>query len=520
MGIDWGMFIVVAIGVAIVIGVIRWLVVSRRAARVRVTGNWLPLAWLCVAGVVGLVLIVTLFGPRQDFANPSPQQFQLAIRHAAELPAEVDAAMPAAVVHDGEVWRDVVEEQFETDIYPSTKLAAGSLARQIASHIQFRVLPKDVAPSDIRIVDGLGLDDSNEAVGEIARLLRLEFEVPASVHPEHFQVPAKITSPDEVLVLLSLPRRQTRAGAPWDSGERERSGSIQATIMGQRDRVSVMAQFIEKPWVSRFDEFISQRPATTFLLARTATFTNSEQAAHLAADDRAAESIAQMMMPLIHERPSPVLLRSDLQVRLRNTARWLIHSGHLVKDRFAQKLTRPYGEVWREAVLVELTPAQIESLRNYALEISARSHRESYTFHGGLLGIFAVVVGLYLFLNQATKGYYQARLAAWLSGALILCGLAFALVRQSLPHEETVRGFPVVGPGSSDSARGSHESSTELSPAHSSPPTKTGQKRPVLELTPPPEKPVDGPPPRVQRMPEDTDGIDSTLNSASPPITD
>lgn len=49
---------------------------------------------------------------------------------------------------------------------------------------------------------------------------------------------------------------------------------------------------------------------------------------------------------------------------------------------------------------------------------------------------------LFVFLNQATKGYYQAKLAAWLGGGLIVVALAFALIRQSRSQIATVPGFP------------------------------------------------------------------------------
>lgn len=82
MDVTWGFLILVAVGVAIAAAVTRRLVVSRRAAGGRVTGSWLPLVWLCVAGAVGLGLIITLVGPRQDFPGPSPQEFQSAIEQA------------------------------------------------------------------------------------------------------------------------------------------------------------------------------------------------------------------------------------------------------------------------------------------------------------------------------------------------------------------------------------------------------------------------------------------------------
>ncbi|MDA0588258.1 MAG: hypothetical protein O2820_08830 [Planctomycetota bacterium] len=506
---SWGFILLIVFGLAIAGGVSRWLVVSWRAAGKSVAGSWLPLAWLCVAGLVGLFLIATLVGPRQS----SNSVFEAAIQRAAGHSIDVeflnrDQAVPAALVDDGEVWRDVVEEQFDTNIYPSTTQAAKALGRQVAAHVNFNVLARDTSPTRIKVIDRSRLNDEGQAAQALARHLQAEFEVPTAIHPEHFQVPGKISSPGEVLVVLNLSHLQARAGAPWDSSIPERTGTLEATAIGQQNRVTVATQFIDKPWVTRFDEFISRRPESTFLLARTASFYSSEQAAHLEAADRAAESVSQIILPLVPPAAGPTEVRSDMQVQLRNTARWLIQSGHLVKDRFAQKLTRPYGEVWREAVLIELTPSQINGLRNHALEISSLRHRESVTFHGGLLGLFALVVVLYLFLNLATKGYYQARLAAWLSGGLIVTGLAFALIWQARSNAELTSGFPRNMPFPVDEPPSAPKrAKTALAPVHE---TESGRIQPKPATVAPPAlaKPVATATPLNEAGSEDEGKID------------
>lgn len=486
-------------GLALTIG-LTWLVVSRRASRRSVTGGWIPLACLCVVGAVGLFLVVRLVGPRRADAPSGAPLFQSAIHraagHTAEMPSEVasrNSGSTQVAVDASEIWRDVVDEQFDTNIYPSTILAARALGRQVAAHVSFSVLAKDASPTDIKVIDGFGLDDASQAAEALAGQLRAEFEVPTNIHPAHFQIPARISSPGEVLVILRMPRQQTRVGAPWGNSSRERAGTIQATVMGQRNSVSVATQFVDKPWVSQFDEFISRRPNSTFLLARTAKLCGTEQAAHLEANDRAAESVSKMITPLVLSAAGPGEIRSDIQAQLRSTSRWLISSGHLVKDRFAQKLTRPYGEVWREAVLVELTPTQINGLRSYAIEISQNRHRQSVTFHGGLLALFALVICLYVFLNQATKGYYRAKLAAWLSGGLVAMGLVFTLIWQAWSQPELVHGFPRSVPHSSTASTPIVEMNRDSSPVRPVTPVSKPLRQ-TEAASPLPAKPVVTPP--------------------------
>jgi hypothetical protein len=504
----WGFILLLAIGFAIAIAVARGLVVSRRAAGGRVTGSWIPLTCLCVVGAVGLLLIVNLVAPHRSEQAVFESTLRRTTGHVHVTSVRVDSVSSDTVqmgFDSGEIWRDVVDEQFDASIYPSTTLAARALGRQVAVHVNFNVLPEDTLPTDIKVVDGFGLDDSSQAAEALAGQLRAEFEAPTEIHPEHFQVPSRLSSPGEVVVILSQLRLQIAAGAPWDSRSRERTGTLQATVMGQRNKVSVATQFIEKPWVTSFDEFISRRPESTFLLARTARVCSTEQAAHLEADERAAESISKMVTPLVLAAAGPGEVRADLNVQVRNTARWLIQSGYFVRDRFAQKLTRPYGEVWREAVLVEVTPDEINGLRRYALEVSQHRQRESVTFYGGLLALFALVVVLYVFLNQATKGYYRPKLAAWLSVGLIVAGMVFAL-RWNVKQAESVRGFDQVGPYPSSMLESWDQGKTRdrilgTAPARLAPkPTET--KPPLLA------KPVVTAPPLDEAEPDDGGKID------------
>src|SRR5258707_11360888 len=68
----------------------------------------------------------------------------------------------------------------------------------------------------------------------------------------------------------------------------------------------------------------------------------------------------QAATPLPLPQHSPIALRSD------------IRSALPISDRFTQQFHRPYGNVWCESVLLDVTPQWLESL-NHRQTAAARS---------------------------------------------------------------------------------------------------------------------------------------------------
>ena len=92
-----------------------------------------------------------------------------------------------------------------------------------------------------------------------------------------------------------------------------------------------------------------------------------------------------------------------------------------VLDRFAQKLERPYGVVWREAVLVEITETALRDARSQMPVPGSlsRDPRQAWLILS-LAIITSVAVVLCSLLNWITEGYYRGRwLALGLGGMLV-----------------------------------------------------------------------------------------------------
>jgi hypothetical protein len=78
----------------------------------------------------------------------------------------------------------------------------------------------------------------------------------------------------------------------------------------------------------------------------------------------------------------------------------------LIRDEFVQRFERPYGIVYRKALLIDVSDDQITSLANQYATIAWANSRHLNQSWASLIGLVLLIVVVYLFLNAATKGYY------------------------------------------------------------------------------------------------------------------
>ena len=103
-----------------------------------------------------------------------------------------------------------------------------------------------------------------------------------------------------------------------------------------------------------------------------------------------------------------------------------VHDGRLEADRFTEEFNRPYGQVWTESVLLDVSPDSLDSFvtADYRAELS-RQHasRPAGILPPGRSSILLTGL-LYILLNIATKGYFTLRLrlaaAAIVTAVIIL----------------------------------------------------------------------------------------------------
>jgi len=221
--------------------------------------------------------------------------------------------------------------------------------------------------------------------------------------------------PDEVGVRIDIVKVQAYP-VPWPDGlEKEMtSGTIQASVLAGDKQASVKAEFVDKPWVEDFSDFLNTRPNSRFIIAKSAESCMTEAEANQQAVQNACSQVADLLgQTSLGLSGVPVSFAKPV-----NSADIL--DGNFILDRFVQSFEGTAGKIWRQALLVD---ASTEKLKNLAQRkaIIARARKTSFVgMFFSIAGLIVLITVVYAFLNAATKGYY-----AW---SLRIAGVVFAVV--------------------------------------------------------------------------------------------
>ena len=262
---------------------------------------------------------------------------------------------------------------------------------------------ENTAPLQLKVTGRLLLDKHRDNVLQrFTEQLRIEFpdgEVSLFDGADKQHGAETVIEDGTVLLTLSLEDERSEK-APWDNKAEQQSGRHRCDIVTSHGSAKATSSYIEKPWVEAFDVFISTRPSRRLIVGYSEKFVSSEEAARrLAMNDARSKS-------RVAAGGSGAVATAD--------------ESHVI-DRFAQKLSRPYGDVWREAVLLDVSGARMAPAiaRAKRQTMHVREHRISVAM--SLLILFGVTMVLCMILNLLTQGYYRKRL-------LMTGGVAAAIV--------------------------------------------------------------------------------------------
>jgi hypothetical protein len=158
-----------------------------------------------------------------------------------------------------------------------------------------------------------------------------------------------------------------------------------------------------KGWATRFAQFVNAHPGRQWVVGRCATPCLSEAEAAQEARDNAAAKLY------------PIIERHVRTSRL--DGQWLadrvtgdVREGRFEADRFTEQFKRPYGQVWTESVLLDVTPDNLDSVVGQYRDELGQRHVQTRR-HLATAAIVILLSGLlYILLNIATKGYFTMRL--------------------------------------------------------------------------------------------------------------
>jgi len=333
-------------------------------------------------------------------------------------------------------WSEAMDRTFaEADLHPSAAAAARALAWRLADRLS-EVFSKTCEPKQIRVVDDPA---ATELVDAFIDALRQQEIGPVIARCSDSGFESTYEGCDAaVRIEQPAPSTQETTDAP-KSGRLQVTAWLATPTSLQRSRFRITANFADKRWVDDLAAFASAEPHREWLVAYSSKVTDSRQDAHQQALHAAAVKLrpyvrdylrgeSSRQMQRLADCPDDVL---DAQIET------VLRSGpsDLIGDRFVQRVHRPYGDVWREALLIHASAEWIASMGVEAsnrlearqIYVVAQAGSERVWWMRTVLsiaGLIALICVMYLFLNFATKGYY-----VWaLRGAAVVIAAAAVLL--------------------------------------------------------------------------------------------
>lgn len=347
-------------------------------------GAWAGL--LVVALVVGVVLayFITVPVSHRQVSRPAEE-----IGHLT------------AVNSEHAIWHSGVEEQFRADVYPSRRAAVMALGRQVAeTTIQASLADQQLS----REIGVLADDHDQQLTGELAEQIKSYIhgdDVVCRVlqndnNDEWEDESGNSTAQMKLWVRLAFEDVKTDP-AKW-SDKDVSSGKVTLTVKGPSGLSKSEVLFSEKPWIENFSEYLSRNPDRQLLLVRSSDSCTSSIQAHQQTLNDACRRITEILRGM---QADPSILPTNFDVTEND-----ISSAGLVIDRFTQRFSGMAGPIWRQALLVDTSASKLEELANKKINISSVKRETWGKMAITLLGMFALICLVYVFLNAATRGYY------------------------------------------------------------------------------------------------------------------
>ena len=348
-----------------------------------------------------------------ELTPPQPSPQASVIVEPQPPRAVVRVAPPAAPAAEGVLpgTSNPAWTSTDADLFSITHFASiDATFRPIVKQLQKRLVERAALPGDDERDAQLNLVYLKMGDKETLAFKPQVIDAIKSVCPQTELRITDTVQPSRITLDFKVQIDQEETSA-WDIGAIVRRGSVtcQAWLTGS-ESITVTKQFVEKPWVEAYDQFVTNHPHRRLIVGYSSGLQSTENAARqsaMADVQNVARSMYGMGFPIAAQESN-------------------------VLDRFAQRLTRPYGDVWREAVLVEISDQQ-HRVALAVPEIRVVQQQRSWfgvVFSTGILTLMAA--GLCVVLNWATEGYYRRRIAIVFGGFGLLLAVALWLVREVL----------------------------------------------------------------------------------------
>jgi len=193
------------------------------------------------------------------------------------------------------------------------------------------------------------------------------------------------------------------------------SGTFGVTISNQSRKTMITVDFVEKPWIENFSDFMNVQPDKQYIVAKS----SESCLAPGEADQRAMEDACVQVSGMLNGYSPPIRYGVNYVNGLKaNPAD--IQESNMVIDKFIQSFDGSAGKIWRQAILLDVSPEKLNQLADKIAGITRVRRERRLSTIGSIAGLFVLITIVYIFLNAATKGYY-----AW---SLRIVGVVLALI--------------------------------------------------------------------------------------------
>lgn len=304
------------------------------------------------------------------------------------------------IVKDDNVWNKALEEEMIPDTYSSVDAAAYGLGMQLHETIQTALnneKPKQIVLRELNVNFSLleqlrqGLltryDDVKIVINPDQGVANGDVHIELKIHQERTSQTLAVNSSGSVSQRIDVSST---------------SGVVSAVVHTVEDKHVKEVRFDRRLWVHDPDAFRSEAN-----LGSWAVFASSEpvvtkedarnEALKLArayvAEQVRVEGYIDHNVPL-KEITSPDVQSSDLR------------DYGFIADEYTQRLQGLSGPIWRAAVLLDVSPQKLDTLRRDKVAV-VRTVRKTWATHIiSLVGMILLIGVLSMLVNALTKGYY------------------------------------------------------------------------------------------------------------------
>ncbi len=220
--------------------------------------------------------------------------------------------------------------------------------------------------------------------------------------------------------------RAVRAQLGDDAKIAESNGKITATRASADGKRELSVSFVEKPWIASWSTFRNSTRGDMLLAQSTSPCTSAAEA-----ETHAKQSAINALLPIVRERITHAYSgRRMLNEKvLTEVIQANLAARGMIADRFVQRFTRPYGDVYYEALLIDASPRNVDSIVASATHLAERRVQRAVGIILAFLLLLGITTVLYVLINWLTKGYFLWRLRFAAMTMLIICAMtALALI--------------------------------------------------------------------------------------------